>query len=122
MMQAGSAASFANAISSARRAYSATGPNDAFSLTKLWRMINKKVGRNLDSEELIDIIHSTLGEDVRIEGAMGNNGFPVIRITEEQANNLVNSLRPETMLKKGGKTHKPFGHRSVLDNGWQSTK
>lgn len=22
----------------------------------------------------------------------------------------------------GGKTHKPFGHRSVLDNGWQSTK
>jgi len=24
--------------------------------------------------------------------------------------------------KKGGKTHKPFGHRSVLDNGWQSTK
>jgi len=25
-------------------------------------------------------------------------------------------------LKKGGKTHKPFGHRSILDNGWQSTK
>jgi len=122
MMQAGSAASFANAISSARRAYSATGPNNAFSLTKLWRMVNKKVGRNLDSEELIDIIHSTLGDDVRIEGAMGNNGFPIIRITEEQANNLVNSLRPETMLKKGGKTHKPFGHRSILDNGWQSTK
>ena len=24
--------------------------------------------------------------------------------------------------KKGGKTHKPFGHRSILDNGWQSTK
>ena len=24
--------------------------------------------------------------------------------------------------KKGGKVHKPFGHRSVLDNGWQSTK
>lgn len=22
----------------------------------------------------------------------------------------------------GGKTHKPFGHRSILDNGWQSTK
>ena len=22
----------------------------------------------------------------------------------------------------GGKTHRPFGHRSVLDNGWQSTK
>jgi hypothetical protein len=24
--------------------------------------------------------------------------------------------------KKGGKTHRPFGHRSILDNGWQSTK
>jgi hypothetical protein len=24
--------------------------------------------------------------------------------------------------KKGGKTYKPFGHRSILDNGWQSTK
>ena len=22
----------------------------------------------------------------------------------------------------GGKTHRPFGHRSILDNGWQSTK
>ena len=27
-----------------------------------------------------------------------------------------------TSQKKGGKTHKPFGHRSILDNGWQSTK
>ena len=26
------------------------------------------------------------------------------------------------MFKKGGKAHKPFGHRSILDNGWQSTK
>ena len=25
-------------------------------------------------------------------------------------------------FKKGGKAHKPFGHRSILDNGWQSTK
>lgn len=24
--------------------------------------------------------------------------------------------------EEGGKTHKPFGHRSILDNGWQSTK
>jgi hypothetical protein len=24
--------------------------------------------------------------------------------------------------KKGGKTHKPFGHKSILDNGLQSTK
>lgn len=22
----------------------------------------------------------------------------------------------------GGRVHKPFGHRSILDNGWQSTK
>ena len=29
----------------------------------------------------------------------------------------------ELMLaKKGNKIHKPFGHRSILDNGWQSTK
>lgn len=25
-------------------------------------------------------------------------------------------------FKKGGKSHRPFGHRSILDNGWQSTK
>lgn len=24
--------------------------------------------------------------------------------------------------EKGAKIHKPFGHRSILDNGWQSTK
>lgn len=24
--------------------------------------------------------------------------------------------------EEGSKIHKPFGHRSVLDNGWQSTK
>lgn len=27
-----------------------------------------------------------------------------------------------TSEKKGGKVHKPFGHKSILDNGWQSTK
>lgn len=24
--------------------------------------------------------------------------------------------------EEGAKLHKPFGHRSILDNGWQSTK
>ena len=24
--------------------------------------------------------------------------------------------------EEGGSVHKPFGHRSILDNGWQSTK
>ena len=24
--------------------------------------------------------------------------------------------------RDGGKTHKPFGHRSILDNNWQLTK
>lgn len=25
-------------------------------------------------------------------------------------------------FKKGGKKYRPWGHRSILDNGWQSTK
>ena len=24
--------------------------------------------------------------------------------------------------EEGGSVHKPFGHRSITDNGWQSTK
>lgn len=34
----------------------------------------------------------------------------------------INQIGMVDKKKKGGKTHKPFGHRSILDNGWQSTK
>lgn len=44
----------------------------------------------------------------------------ILRLFNEVADIGNNS---ELMLaKKGNKIHKPFGHRSILDNGWQSTK
>lgn len=50
------------------------------------------------------------------------------RYSDEQILRLFNEVADigndsELMLaKKGNKIHKPFGHRSILDNGWQSTK
>ena len=36
---------------------------------------------------------------------------------------VLNARTPRIpMESKGGKTHKPWGHRSILDNGWQTTK
>lgn len=55
-------------------------------------------------------------------------GHPVEIVTDSKGNTWyqVNVpkgyLNKEWQYKKGGKTHKPFGHRSILDNGWQSTK
>ena len=55
-------------------------------------------------------------------------GHPVEIVTDSKGNTWyqVNVpkgyLNKEWQFKKGGKTHKPFGHRSILDNGWQSTK
>ena len=85
--------------------------------TKLW----DKIGNGFKGLGLIG-----LGGDI-IQGA---NNLKEWYDSERNYQHVMDSVR-ETRIpkipyvkkeKKGGKTHKPFGHRSILDNGWQSTK
>jgi hypothetical protein len=66
-----------SAVSTASRAMG--GPKNVFSLTKLWRMVNKRIGRSLDSEEFSDLISNSSIRNAAIET---DNQFPIIRITE----------------------------------------
>lgn len=81
-----------SAVSTASRAMG--GPKNVFSLTKLWRMVNKRIGRSLDSEEFSDLISNSSITSIRNAAIETDNNFPIIRITEQEANDFINSLRP----------------------------
>ena len=40
----------------------------------------------------------------------------------KRATFAANSRRWSKKHEEGAKIHKPFGHRAITDNGWQSTK
>jgi len=58
------------------------GPKNIFSLNKLWRMVNKRIGRNLDSEEFSNLISNSSISNIRNAAIETDNNFPIIRITE----------------------------------------
>lgn len=118
----GTPVSSLSTLSTASRAMG--GPKNIFSLNKLWRMVNKRVGRNIDSEEFSDLISNSSINNIRNAVIESDNNFPIIRITEQEANDFINSLKPG--LKQGGSLksvnarkwkHKEGGSIEKLEKG-----
>jgi hypothetical protein len=90
--------------------------------------LNKSIDK-MSYQKFADIIESVNGYGKDYAAYIRQNPTEVNRFKNLLKNGLVvgapvgltgYGMVPQN--KKGGKTHKPFGHRSILDNGWQSTK